>query len=374
MIFTALYFAQSVIFGVGAIYSRLLLVIILGGSAVYFIKVFLNRRYITNTVKIWTVFLLVNTLFFIFTGDFNNISDFNIYKTVLLNFLPFYAFYYFAKKKILTKKILLLFFAIALPLFIMQFIDSLTTLQIERNREDVVSNAIYIFIGLLPFAFFFKNKLLSVASLLLIWFFMVQSNKRAAIVAGIFAILIFIYQTFFVSKFKYKIHTFFIGLFVLIGVTYVGIKVYEENEFLQYRMKLAFSGDLSGRDRIIDTHFNTWYYSDSFSTLFFGLGYNSSSRLVDLAAHNDWMDMLGSFGLFGLFIYLLLWYYVTNEIFTGNWDKNKKVIMILYLGLSFMASQFFRWYCSPFSFMNYMILPYLIANKNEPIFITNPSK
>jgi len=365
IISTLFYFSQGVVLPEGEIIGVIFLFIILLISFFYLIKVLINKELFKGITKVWFLFLLVDVFYFIFTANYKKEADINIFKMVLLNFLPFFPALYFAKLKILNRKILLLFFTLSLPIFIIKFRISFYVLQFLQNRDEVVDNTVYLLIGLLPFAFFFKKKILSISSLLVIWFFMVQSSKRAAIVSGILAILLFLYQVIFASKYKYKIKAYFIAILLTIGITYFAYNFYSENEYLSKRMELMVSGDSTGRDELIDLHYRRWYASNSVIVYIFGLGYNSIMMFNELGAHNDWMDVLGSFGVFGLLIYLILWYYLVRELFKGKWDKNKKIIMILFLGISFIASLFFRWYNSPFPFMNFLILPYLIITKED---------
>ncbi len=365
IVLSVFYHSQKVIFGEGSNFGPTMFLLMMAISLWYFfvvlIKKWLNRR----IVIIWLGFFIINTINFFLTADYE--QDLAIFKGLILNFLPFFAFYYFAKKGILTKKMLIFFFIMALPLLSYQFIVSIRTTQIVKMRDDVVDNSIYILIGLLPFAFFFNKKFLTLSSLLIIWFFMVESNKRAAILCGSIAILIFIYQVIFISKYKYKIQAFIFPIIFLSVMSYATYNIYSQNEFLSQRIDLMIDGDASGRDWIIGNHFDAWYTSNDIMTLIFGFGYNSSFQITGNVAHNDWIDMLGSFGILGVTLYLFLWYYLIRELFTGNWNKNNKIMMILYLAISFIASMFFRWYNSPFPFMNYIILPYLILNKEEVI-------
>lgn len=367
IILSVFYFSQKAIFPSNDIIGGIILFIILLISFYYLLKVIQNKKLFHGLVKILFLFLVVNILYFIFSSESYNEIDIDKLKTILLNFLPFFPIYYFAMKGIITKKELLLFFFLSLPLFILMFQLSTISIQSFRNREDVVNNTIYLFIGLLPFVFLFRNKIISFSALILIWTYIVQGNKRSAFLCGILAILLFVYQTIYASKFKYKIQTYFVAIVLTLGLSYFAYNSYLQNEYLGNRVELMMNGDSSGRDVQIENYFNGWYNSNSLFDYFFGLGYNSSYEFTSSASHNDWMDLLGSYGLIGFSFYLLLWFYLVRELKNGRWDKNKKLIMILYLGISFISSLFFRWYASPFPYMNYLILPYLVATKEKEL-------
>ena len=73
------------------------------------------------------------------------IDYFGQLQSILFNMLPFYCFYYFSRKGVLTKNhiICVLFL---LPVFIFKFNESVTeTLNSIRNNYNVVENTIYMF-------------------------------------------------------------------------------------------------------------------------------------------------------------------------------------------------------------------------------------
>lgn len=365
IISTILYFSQGVLYPAGKFLGLFFLFTILIISLIYFFKVLIKKDLFNGIGKVLTIFLLLNILYYILSA--NKETNLNLLKMVLLNFLPFFPFVYFAKQKILNRKALLTFFILSLPIFLVQVILSIYQLKFSFAKDEVVDNTAYILIGLLPFVFLFKNKLFTISSLLVIWYYMVQTSKRAAIVSGVLAIFLFLYQAIYASKYKYKIQTYFLAILLTIGISYFANKFYSENEFLSERMELMFSGDSTGRGELINIHYDKWASSNNTLIYIFGLGFNSLMMFSNIGAHNDWMDMLGSFGVFGLLIYIILWYYMIRELFVGKWNKDKKIIMILFLGISLIASLFFRWYNSPFPYMNYLILPYLIQTKSEEI-------
>lgn len=362
-----LYFSQQVFFPSNAIVGRVLLLVIFTISLYYLFKVIQERKLFNGLVKIWLLFVIINVLYFIFSSESYNERDVDKLKMILLNFLPFFPVYYLAQKNIITRQKLLFFFFLSLPLFISLFNLTLNSIQYIENREEVVNNTIYLFIGLLPFVFLFRNKIISLSFLIVLWIYIVQANKRSAFICGVLAILLYLYQIVYASKFKYKMQTYLIAVVLTLGLAYFTYTTFLQNEYLVNRVELMMSGDSSGRDIQIRSYLNAWYNSNSIVVYFFGFGYNSSYRFTGLASHNDWMDMLSSYGLIGFTFYLLLWIYLIRELYKGTWNRDKKIIMILYLGISLIASLFFRWYASPFPYMNYFILPYLITTKETEL-------
>lgn len=361
-----LYFSQGVLIPTGVVGSILLLSIFIISFA--FMLIMTVKKELTNTIRIWIAFFLIPILSYMINFTFSSKMDdinFSIFRQILINFLPFFPAYFFAKKGILTKNNLILFLLVLLPILSVNFINSLSTLQFERGKEDIVSNAIYPVIGLLPFAFLINRRIIKFGIIVFISFLALQSNKRAAIIICIIALGFFVYQNIYLSSYKNKFWTYAFAFFFSIGILYYAYDLYQQDPFLQLRIELMLEGNSSGRDDIIKGMFNSWYQSDRFINYLFGLGFNSTYyySASGNVSHNDWLDVLTSYGLVGFFIYSALWISLVKNAFSNDWNKPKKLNYILILIIAFLSSMVFRWYVSPFPFMNTLLLPYLLATK-----------
>lgn len=370
LILFGLYFAQGVLIPVGTIVGPLLLIFIFIISFIYLVKLVSFKDQSKQVFRIWIVFFLVPIFSYIFSlmlNDNAGTRDFSIFRQVLLNFLPFFPAYYFSKNGILTKRHLILFFYFLLLVFSVNFFNSLSTIKIDRGGEDVVSNAIYPILGLLPFIFLINKRVISFGVILFVFFMAVQSNKRAAILIALLALVFFVYNIFYSSSSKNKIWSYFIASFFAVGLIYYSYDIYQQNFYLQGRMSNMFEGDSSGRDTLIMELFSAWYNSNSFLNYLFGLGFNSNeyNTISGNVAHNDWIDILGSYGLVGVFLFLLLWGGLIRQVFYKFWSKSKKINYILILIIMFLSSMTFRWYVGSFPFMASILLPYLLATKYE---------
>lgn len=356
-----LYYSQGVLIPFGGI-GQVFLLLIYAISIFYLIKLLLRKKRFSEFMIVWVLFMSMNVVAFLLYNDY---SEFAILKGVLLNFLPFFAFYYFSEKKILTSKVLVIVFSILLSIFIIKFNQSIMELRFERNKDEVVENTIYLFIGLLPFAFMFKKKIFSLISLLVIWYFMVQSAKRGAIVCGAIALVLFAIQTIYTSKDKIDIKQYIIVILLFSAITYFGYRFYQDNPFLIERMGKILDGDSAGRDRLIKNIFNTWYDSDNVFNYLFGFGYNSSQLISGMDSHNDWIDILASFGLVGLVIYFSIYRLLFLQILRKGWPLDKKIILLLVLCIALVTSLTSRWYWGAFGFMQILIIPYLLSDKQN---------
>ncbi|WGF92214.1 O-antigen ligase family protein [Aequorivita marisscotiae] len=365
LLLVLVYYSQGVIYPMGSIISQTTLLLIMLISLVYFVKeLFFVQSKFTLFIKAWTALLLLIVAGFFLKGDFENYRGF---QSTLLNMVPFYAFYYFSKKDVLTKKHLIVLFIILAPMIVYRFTQSNISLQAIREREDVIDNTIYMFLGLIPFVFLFKRKVFSIIALLIFWIFIVQSAKRAAIVCGVFGILLFFYYQLKTVNSRYQIRNYTVILIIFFGLSYWGYEYLLENEFLMVRLQSMMEGDSSGRDNIARIAFATWYESNNIFIYLFGNGFQTTADVSANNSHNDWIELLVSFGLLGFTIYAILFYSALKEIYSGNFVFNKKIMFICLIGIAIITSLTSRWYGSSFAYSQILLLPYLLATKDNSI-------
>lgn len=364
LFFLLVYLAQGVVYPKGAIFSQISYVIFISFSFVFFIKVMLSNLKFTLFVKAWTALLFINVLGFILKGDYLNYRNIQI---IILNLLPFYAFYYFSKEGIFKTIHLQVILMILLPMFIYKFMTTNIALQLLKNRQNVVDNTIYHFLGLIPFAFIFKRKYISLAILFIIWAYIVRSAKRAAIISGSFGILLFFYYQFRTVN---KVFWFFQYLFIvsiIFGVSYFGYQYLMANDYILIRLNAMLEGDSAGRDRISEIVFAHWLDARNPLNQLFGSGFEISGDITENVSHNDWLEMLASFGIMGFIIYLTLFYSAAREIVFGEWIFQKKIIFICIIGIALITSMTSRWYGSSFPYSQMLLLPYLLATKDKSL-------
>lgn len=363
-----IYYSQGVLYPMGTILSQTALLLLLAISGAYLVMYIFVVRRSSSFVRAWTILLMLNLIYFVFDGSLAHIDSF---QAVLLNMLPFYAFFIFAQENILQRRHLIIFFLVLLPLVIVRFVTSYVELQEFRNKEDVVDNTVYMFFGLLPFVFLFKNRIISISILFTILTFIIQSGKRAAFVAGIITLVVYIYFSF--KSFKGNQYYFwrillFLVLFLVVGAW--GYNRFLENEFLIYRLTLMLEGDSAGRDLLASQVFDFWYDSDNVFVYLFGHGFQTSEKVTSIGSHNDWLDILASFGIFGFLSYVFLFVFAGKEIFWNDWNYMYKGCFISLILIAFVASLTSRWYWSSFAYSQMLLLPYLVANNSKSLRLT----
>lgn len=249
---------------------------------------------------------------------------------------------------------------------ILQFFYNREQILLERisGNEDVVNNAAYMFVNLIPFVFLIKkSKTISILSMLVLVFFIIQGSKRGAILTGSVGVLIYIYYQLRTIEKKHRIKGYFITAVGIVVLVYFIYNFYLENEFLSYRIQSMLEGDSSQRDRIYSDIFSGWYNSGNIINLIFGYGFAESQQLASGSfAHNDWLELLSNYGLIGVSIYLMLFYSAYKLIRYSQWYSDKRILFICVVSMWFLVTLFSMAYTSTGGYLRAIILAFLVGS------------
>ena len=141
---------------------------------------------------------------------------------------------------------------------------------------------------------------------------------------------------------------------------------YTQNDELISRINAMISeNDSSGRDVIWSLIISEWSNKSNIFNLLFGYGYGGAIILTgSLFAHNDWLELLSSLGIYGVLLYFILvvsgFHFWTRlnvrHIFWWIWGS----ILFSWLFIS-MVSQYYP----TFQFGTItIVMAYILANRN----------
>lgn len=361
-----LYFSQGGILDVGSLFPKIILVLSLIISIYYFFLILSTKILKNKFYKVWTFFIILNILSFVFSGNYAFIS---LMRSIFLTFIVFYPFYYFSHIGILKPKHLIIFLLLMLPVTILNFVFNKQAILSERisDRETVVNNVSYVFVGLLPFIFLFKKKIYGVLVALLMFFFIIQGAKRGALAAAGLVFIMYIFYWLRTIK-SNKFRNYSISLIGLSVLMYYGYESIIKNEFLIDRINDMLSGNSSGRDVIYSKTFNWWLGSDSYIELIFGGGFaNSVTVSGGSYAHNDWLELLVDQGLIGVIAYLLLFIYGFFAFRKLKWTNSNKFLLITILSVWFLISLYSIWYPAINTFTYSILIGYIFGSREEEV-------
>ena len=367
-----MYFSQGIIYAEGSIVSQLVLLCILSICSFYLIKSFLLKRSHNYFYKIWTSFLALNVLGFIFTASVSNPYHFGMFKGVLLTLISFYPFYYVSLKGTEIKRYFIIFFIAMVVLAVAQFYTNQATILADRisDNTNVVNNSAYLFVVLIPFLFFLKKNFITYALLAILAFFIIGGAKRGALIAGGLGLFVYILYLFkaqaFEVNFKKKLKTYIVLFSGIIVVSYLAYNQFLENEFLQNRLEDMIEGNTSNRTENYTWIWEAWLGADSFLNLIFGFGFAASLEITGRHfAHNDWLEALSNFGLFGFTLYLSLFVILIRKIRKNNFILAERMQLIAITLIWFFMTLVSMFYTSLNSFIMVMVLAYIIGKRSD---------
>ena len=252
--------------------------------------------------------------------------------------LAFVTFVFFGKKGILTSKfvttVAVLLTLVAIPAFYNAQQIALSNLL--AGGEDTTTNASVSFLMLLPLVFLVRNKVVSLGMFCVCLFFLVQGAKRGNIVGAVIPSMLYVWVLFRENK-----KSLFKTLLLMVAI--VGIAIWAKNlvlgdDYLLRRYEDTLEGNTSGRTVIYATMWNMWYGSDSVMNLLFGYGYNGTLLYspIHKFAHNDWLEILVDYGLFGFVCYIAI-FIALVKLYFKHFKGTARYIL-----LSIMAIWFFK--------------------------------
>lgn len=280
------------------------------------------------------LFVIYGTSHILFDTDFNNIDKGSYLIGSLRTFLPIYTFFLFTKLGYITEGAIKFWFWIFLAETILIYLSYRVVLDVGGMDELRTNNRGYLFVTLLPFLYFFRNKSwLQYIIMSLIVAFTVFSIKRGAILVAALTTIYFFWKKFSNVAISKKIIVL-ISFSILLSIgSHFAEGLYNNSDVFQRRVESTLEGDTSNRDIIVLNLLDKYSNGNIFNILF---GFGADSTLKEgLFAHNDWVEVLYNQGLLGLFFYFCLWL-----VWFKIWRKQESMHteLSLLIGLIFVSN------------------------------------
>lgn len=232
------------------------------------------------------------------------------------SFLPFFAFYVFCSRGLLTRNTLLFWGFISLIQFIFIFVNS----DLQYKVGEFVNNNAYHFTVLLPMLFFIRRtKIMQVVLLLFLLVMVFLGMKRGAMLVAVFFVMYYLYINLENAAIGRKSLILIVAAIVMgFGFNYIS-EFYETSTILQRRLEMTLEGNSSSRNELYRQAWNIWSQAD-FLNLIFGFGASASLKMLNNYVHNDWLEILIDMGLMGAFVYLAFWLRLISTWFNSRKD------------------------------------------------------
>lgn len=177
----------------------------------------------------------------------------------------------------------------------------ITRIPFTNELRALAVNSIYYLLLLVPFVLSVDKKWIKWPTLICSFFIIVISGKATTLIAFILGILVYLYLSF-----KGKKRIVFISvtiLFLIVAFAFFRDKILS----LEVAGKISSMNEtgLVNRIPIYQSIFEK-YESLQFFNKLFGAGYNGVYNAIGSSAHNDFLEVLFDYGLFGLLLYILM--------------------------------------------------------------------
>lgn len=258
-----------------------------------------------------------------------------------ISILPIYAFYYFTIKKMITSKNLIYIFGIILICCIFMFYQNNQINSAQHSKDEITNNIGYYFVPLIPMLYIIKMKeVWKFFILAVIFFYVMISMKRGAILVGSIAFISFvIYQLKKVTK---KQVAYILGLssIVLYAAYKFIMNLYETSPYFRIRLDRTLQGDSSGRDHIYQNYL--YYFIDKSTLMEFLFGHGAAGTVSTFGqwAHNDWLEFAIDQGVFGVMLYLVYWILFIYEWYYYQGERRERCALRDCLILYFLVALF----------------------------------
>lgn len=280
--------------------------VIIGLSILYVVITF--RQTLPAFAK-WLLLLIIIISLYFYGADANAYNS-TTYSNTITPLLSFFPIYYFARNGLISDKYLSLFTYALLIIIIISFVKTRHTAfsELAYDSDNVTINYGYLFATFVPLIFFRKKIVVQLILFFICLVGSVISVKRGAILSTSFGFALYIFY-YLKQHNKYSGIKKFIINIMFVAIIWIGIYylyMYSiNNDAFMLRVEMSQGGDMSGRDTIISELWQIIMSQNDFN-LIFGNGYSAVRNIIEIEAHNDWLEILVDYGIIGFTIYLAM--------------------------------------------------------------------
>lgn len=360
------YYLQGLLYEEGTMVSQLMLGLNLGLSIFFAVKVYLRKDlplYFKGLGALLLMFTIYGALIIAEGRSFyvemsNTIVEPSRYlQGIYISLLPLFPMYWFARNGLFPERkmriwtILLLLSSTAI--YIKMGLDAVTKMNV-LDVSEVTNNGGYAILYMFPALYLLtKNKIVQYGMLAYIIILVVLSMKRGALLCCGICTIFYLIQSFKSASRKYRVLLLVaISVFALISIV-VLMAVLKDNMYLMKRIEATMDGESSNRDNLYTQMLNYLVSQDIFHMLV-GNGANSSLRISENYAHNDWLEIALNQGLLGISIYV---FYFICFYRTAKAAAEKKIRNALYAMLIMIIVPTF--FSMSYNAMNFVLASFL---------------
>jgi hypothetical protein len=353
------------IFGVispGSTAGKIALVVYLGLALLYFVKTVVLANQV-RFMRLWQLMLALNALgFFVMQiGDGASHQDYSYpyFRTILLVNMTLYPYYWMGRKGEISSYSMRFQSWILLVIFSVSFLLERAQFAAEGKYSEQ-NNTVYGLVYLLPLV---ALETRTIMRAILIAFFIVTSTlslKRGALITTLVGVMPLIPLLALATNDRRQRIRPILGMSFAVVLVSAAITLIRGNDSLIARFATIESDGGSGRNIIFSKLFTDWLNSIGTPSALWGRGFMGTFEVLDLAAHNDLLEVLVNFGLLGAAIYVGLWISLLRVI-PRSTNREQRAVLTSILLMWFFDSQYQQWYNSLYVVPSVMVLGYTLG-------------
>jgi hypothetical protein len=366
LLFVVLYMGQGALYPIGSTVSKISLIAFVVATIILIITSIKKSDLKIDLFRYTLFFTLLNILYYSFSlmNEYDDLK-FSFFRSILYTLLSFFAGYYLSLTfRLKPNKLKWLF----ITLLIFAILNFFRQGDLIEDTNTLQNNGVYGVVMLFPFLFLIKNRLISLALMSIMYIVVIWSFKRGGIITGSILLLVYMHYLIFnsaeYSSFAAKLLKRFFILILVIFIANYFIGEILSNEIIVQRFQNIEEDRGSKREYIFQEIFFGWLNFDKPFNFLFGYGFLGSTLFaIGLTAHNDFLEVVSNFGLFGMIILMGIWYSLFKIIRNKSFDTVSKYITSSVLLAWLIDSQFQQFYNSLYSFSMMLILGFVVGKE-----------
>lgn len=233
--------------------------------------------------------------------------------SILLPLVTFNCFYWLSEK--LDERTVMIGLIISSIIMFLSFLSSYETQMLYTLSDETRTNSFYIFLFIAPLFLLSKSNIIRIGSLLFVAGVMIFSLKRGGAIALGLSVLSYFLVLKHCSNRRVNLKIIFIVLFFFICSIIIVQELQSYIDSLSYRLS-SLSED-EGSDRV-SVYSVTWgmIANSNIISVLVGHGWNMvlNNSPMQMSAHNDLLEVLYDFGIFGISMYILFVYRLFTQL------------------------------------------------------------
>lgn len=340
-----IYMLQDVLYPAGIINQFLQLIMLVWNMIAVF-KYMLESRtdvyssVLKATLLLMAMYTIYGGIHIMFGESIKGENTYYYLQSSLNSLAPIFLFYHFTMNGKLTSDRIRIYLPILIVICILLYYKNESQVLLTTDAEEITNNMGYKFVTLIPLLFFFSKKpIIQYLLIAIILLYVLMGMKRGAILIGVISTIILLYANLKDSSRWTKILIVTLSLLFIVGVgQYIGYMM-DNSAYFSARVEATLEGNISGRDAIYETLWNTVLLESRPLYFYLGRGADSTLSVVGNFAHQDWLETFCNNGLVGVLI-LAYFFYTLGK---NAWHSRKYFSqMIFYSFITLVVIVFSR--------------------------------